>query len=118
MRTKIILLIALISITLCSCMINNKVKVSENIISKDLSSEVTIDTCLYNEEYNAIYVDFYSSKYGNDEALILLDDESIFYRSVSETIPDDDYERLIEYANFPIMRYQIITDGEGWEIIK
>lgn len=118
MRTKIILLITLISITLCSCITNNKVKVSENIISKDLSSEVTIDTCLYNEEYNAIYVEFYSSRYGDDDAIILLDDESIFYTSVYETIPEDDYAKIIEYGNYAIMRYKLISDGEGWEIIK
>ena len=82
MKTKLILLV-IISIVLTACSSVNKIDVtSKNLINEDLSDNISINKCLYNEESNAVYVKFYSFEHGNDEAIILLDDDSIFYSSI------------------------------------
>ena len=65
------------------------------------------NTCLYNKETNAVYLKFYSFEHGNDEAIILLDDSSVFYEGIYSTIKDDDYDKIIEYGDYTIMKYQI-----------
>ena len=92
MKTKLILLLVIISITLSACSSGNKIDIiSKNLINEDLSDDISINKCLYNEESNAVYVKFYSFKHGTDEAIILLDDNSIFYSSVYSTIKEYDY---------------------------
>ena len=71
MKTKLILLFVIISITLSACSSGNKIDIiSKNLINEDLSDDISINKCLYNEESNAVYVKFYSFKHGNDEAII------------------------------------------------
>lgn len=115
MKTKLILLFVIISITLSACSSGNKIDVtSKNLINKDLSDDISINKCLYNEESNAVYVKFYSFEHGNDEAIILLDDNSIFYSSVYSTIKEDDYDKIIEYGDYTLMMYEIANDNEDW----
>ena len=115
MKTKLILLLVIISITLSACSSGNKIDItSKNLINEDLSDDISINKCLYNEESNAVYVKFYSFEHGNDEAIILLDDNSIFYSSVYSTIKEDDYDKVIEYGDYTLMMYEIANDNEDW----
>lgn len=115
MKTKLISLFVIISITLSACSSANKIDViSKNLINKDLSDNISINKCLYNEESNAVYVKFYSFEHGNDEAIILLDDNSIFYSSVYSTIKEDDYDKIIEYGDYPLMMHEIASDIDNW----
>ena len=115
MKTKLILLFVIISITLSACSSENKIEItSKSLINEDLSDDISINKCLYNEESNAIYVKFYSFEHGNDEAIILLNDNSIFYSSVYSTIKEDDYDKIIEYGDYTLMMYEIASDSEDW----
>ena len=115
MKIKLILLFVIISITLSACSSGNKIDItSKNLINEDLSDDISINKCLYNEESNAVYVKFYSFKHGNDEAIILLDDNSIFYSSVYSTIKEDDYDKIIEYGDYTLMMYEIASDSDNW----
>ena len=115
MKTKLILLFVIISITLSACSSGNKIDIiSKNLINEDLSDDISINKCLYNEESNAVYVKFYSFEHGNDEAIILLDDDSIFYSSIYSTIKEDDYDKIIEYGDYTLMMYEIANDNEDW----
>ena len=114
MKTKLILLV-IISIVLTACSSVNKIVVtSKNLINEDLSDNISINKCLYNEESNAVYVKFYSFEHGNDEAIILLDDNSIFYSSIYSTIKEDDYDKIIEYGDYTLMMYEIASDNDNW----
>ena len=115
MKTKLILLFVIISITLSACSSGNKIDIiSKNLINEDLSDDISINKCLYNEESNAVYVKFYSFEHGNDEAIILLDDNSIFYSSVYSTIKEYDYDKIIEYGDYTLMMYEIASDSDNW----
>ena len=115
MKTKLILLFVIISITLSACSSENNIEItSKSLINEDLSDDISINKCLYNEESNAIYVKFYSFDHGNDEAIILIDDNSIFYSSVYSTIKEDDYDKIIEYGDYTLMMYEIASDSEDW----
>ena len=115
MKTKLVLLFVIISITLSACSSGNKIDIiSKNLINEDLSDDISINKCLYNEESNAVYVKFYSFKHGNDEAIILLDDNSIFYSSVYSTIKEYDYDKIIEYGDYTLMMYEIASDSDNW----
>ena len=115
MKTKLILLFVIISITLSACSSVNKIDItSKSLINEDLSDDISINKCLYNEESNAVYVKFYSFEHGNDEAIILLDDNSIFYSSVYSTIKEDDYDKIIEYGDYTLMMYEIASDSDNW----
>ena len=114
MKTNLILLV-IISIVLTACSSVNKIDVtSKNLINEDLSDNISINKCLYNEESNAVYVKFYSFEHGNDEAIILLDDDSIFYSSIYSTIKEDDYDKIIEYGDYTLMMYEIASDNDNW----
>ena len=115
MKTKLILLFVIISITLSACSSGNKIDItSKNLINEDLSDDISINKCLYNEKSNAVYVKFYSFEHGNDEAIILLDDDSIFYSSIYSTIEEDDYDKIIEYGDYTLMMYEIASDNDNW----
>ena len=115
MKTKLVLLFVIISITLSACSSGNKIDItSKNLINEDLSDDISINKCLYNEESNAVYIKFYSFGHGNDEAIILLDDNSIFYSSVYSTIKEDDYDKIIEYGDYTLMMYEIASDSDNW----
>ena len=115
MKTKLILLFVIISITLSACSSENKIETtSKSLINEDLSDDISINKCLYNKESNAVYVKFYSFDHGDDEAIILLDDNSIFYSSVYSTIKEDDYDKIIEYGDYTLMMYEIASDSDNW----
>lgn len=115
MKTKLILLLVIISIVLTACSSVNKIDVtSKNLINEDLSDDISINKCLYNEESNAVYVKFYSFDHGNDEAIILFDDNSIFYSSVYSMIKEDDYDKTIEYGDYTLMMYEIANGNDNW----
>ena len=115
MKTKLVLLFVIISITLSACSSGNKIDItSKNLINEDLSDDISINKCLYNEESNAVYIKFYSFGHGNDEAIILLDDNSIFYSSVYSTIKEYDYDKIIEYGDYTLMMYEIASDSDNW----
>ncbi len=115
MKTKLILLFVIISIILSACSSVNKIDItSKSLINDDLSVDISINKCLYNEESNAVYVKFYSFEHGNDEAIILLDDSSIFYSSVYSMIEKDDYDKIIEYGDYTLMMYEIANNNDNW----
>ena len=115
MKTKLILLLVIILITLSACSPVNKIYVtSKNLINEDLSDDISINKCLYNEESNAVYVKFYSFEHGNDEAIILFDDNSIFYSSIYSMIKEDDYDKIIEYGDYTLMMYEIVNGNDNW----
>lgn len=121
-KAKLILLIATIVLTFTGCgSESSESKIISNakeIVDKDLSDDISINTCLYNKETNAVYLKFYSFEHGNDEAIILLDDSSVFYEGIYSTIKDDDYDKIIEYGDYTIMKYQIENNDEKWTEIE
>lgn len=121
-KAKLILLIATIVLTFTACgSESSESKIISNakeIVDKDLSDDISINTCLYNKETNAVYLKFYSFEHGNDEAIILLDDSSVFYEGIYSTIKDDDYDKIIEYGDYTIMKYQIENNDEKWTEIE
>lgn len=84
---------------------------------QNLSDDISINKCLYNKESNAAYVKCYSFEHGNDEAIILLDDNSIFYSSVYSTI-EDGYDKVIEYGDYTLMMYEIVNSSDDWTNIE
>lgn len=123
-KTKLVLLFVTIVLTFTACGSESSeskiISNAKDIVDRDLSDDVSINKCLYNEKANAVYLKFYSFERGNDEAIILLDDNSIFYESINSTIEDDDYEKQIEYGDYAVLMYQIAVNGsdEQWTEIE
>lgn len=121
-KAKLILLFVTVAFTFTACGSESSeskiISSAKEIIDEDLTDDISINKCLYNEEKNAVYLKFYSFEHGNDEAIILIDDNSIFYEGVYSTIKDDDYDKVIEYGNYTIMKYQIENNDEKWTEIK
>ena len=46
-----------------------------------------------------------------------MNDDSILYESVYSTIKEDDYEKIIEYGDYTVLKYQITMSGSDgdWE---
>ena len=121
-KAKLILLVVTVILVFTACgSESSESKIISNakgIVDKDLSDDISINTCLYNKETNAVYLKFYSFEHGNDEAIILLDDSSVFYEGIYSTIKDDDYGKIIEYGDYTIMKYQIENNDEKWTEIE
>lgn len=117
-KLKLILLFIIVIFTFCACTDssndNSIVTNTKNIIDEDLSDNISINKCLYNEESNAVYVKFNSNNHGDDEAILLNEDKSVFYKSTYLTIKDDDYDKIIEYGDYTIMMYQIESHDDDW----
>lgn len=119
-KTKLVLLFVIIVFTFTACgsesseskLISN----AKEIIDKDLSDNIYINKCLYNEDENVVYLKFYSFKHGNDESIIFLDDNSVFYESINSTIEDDDYDKQIKYGDYAVLIYRLTVNGgdEKW----
>ncbi len=120
-KAKIILLFATIILTFSACGSESSeskvVSDAKELINQDLSDDISVNKCLYSEKDNAIYIKFNSEKHGDDEAIILLNDDSILYESVYSTIKEDDYEKIIEYGDYTVLKYQITMSGSDgdWE---
>ncbi len=121
-KAKLILLIVTIILIFTACGSESSgskiISNAKDIVDKDLSDNISINACLYNEEANAVYLKFYSFEHGNDEAIILLDDNSVFYEGIFSTIEDDDYDKVIEYGDYTVMKYQIENNDEHWTEIE
>lgn len=125
MKLKSIFITALVSLSLCSCSSGDSVyKTAKNTISDNLSEKITINKCCYSQELNAVYVDFSSSKHGDDIAFITLDDNNVYYESVYNSIDISDYDKIKENKDalnysteYAILSYQFNVNG-GWEIIS
>lgn len=117
-KTKLTLLFVIIVFMLTACNSNssesNIISNAKEIVDKDLSDDISINACLYNKKVNAVYLKFYSFEHGNDEVIILLDDNSVFYEGIYSTIEDNDYDKVIEYGDYTIMKYQIENNDENW----
>lgn len=119
-KAKLILLIVIIVFAFTACSSESSeskiISNTKEIIDKDLSDDVSINKCLYNKEENAVYLEFYSFDHGNDEAIIFLNDNSVFYESINSTIEDDDYDKQIEYGDYTVLMYQLTVNGgdEQW----
>jgi len=117
-KTKLTLLFVIIVFMFTACNSNssesNIISNAKEIVDKDLSDDISINACLYNKEVNAVYLKFYSFEHGNDEVIILLDDNSVFYEGIYSTIEDNDYDKVIEYGDYTIMKYQIENNDENW----
>lgn len=123
-KATIILLFATIVLTFSACgsesSENKVVSNARELINQDLSDDISINKCLYSEKDNAIYMSYSSDEHGDDEAIILLDDNTIIYESVYSTIKEDDYEKIIKYGDYAVLMYQIaLDDSDGdWEEIN
>ena len=121
-KAKLILLIVTIILIFTACGSESSgskiISNAKDIVDKDLSDNISINACLYNEEANAVYLKFYSFEHGNDEAIILLDDNSVFYEGIFSTIEEDDYDKVIEYGDYTVMKYQIENNDEHWTEIE
>ena len=120
-KAKIVLFMTVALIfTSCSESAEDKIILNaKEVINKDLSDDISINVCLYNKESNAVYIKFHSDKQGNDEAIIFLNDNSIFYESIYSTIKKDDYEKIIEYGDYAVLMYQLTVNGNNdqWIVI-
>lgn len=108
-----ILSISIIMLSACSSS-NSNINTAKSIIDNELSDDVDINKCMFNEKSNVLYVKFYSFEHGNDDAFILLDNNKIYYGGVYSTIEDDDYDKQIEYGDYAIWSYQISSGDEDW----
>lgn len=123
-KAKLILLFVIIFLTFTACGAESyESKIISNakeIVNNDLTDDISINKCLYNKDKNAVYLKFYSFEHGNDEAIIFLDDNSVFYESIYSTIKEDDYEKIIEYGDYALLMYQLtVNDGdEKWTEIE
>ena len=123
-KEKLILLFVIVIFTFTACSSESSeskiISNAKEIIDKDLADDISINKCLYNEDENAVYLKFYSFEHGNDEAIIFLDDNSVFYESINSTIEDDDYEKQIEYGDYAVLMYQLTVNGgdEKWTEIE
>jgi hypothetical protein len=121
-KAKLILLVVTVILVFTACSSKpSESKIISNakeIIDADLSDDISANKCLYNEEENAVYLKFYSFEHGNDEAIIFLDDNSVFYEGIYSTIKEDDYDKIIEYGDYTIMKYQIDNNDEKWVEIE
>ena len=123
-KAKLVLLFVMIFFTFTACGTDSSeskiISNAKEIIDADLSDDISINKCLYNEVENAVYLKFYSFEHGNDEAIIFLDNNSVFYESINSTIEDDDYDKQIEYGDYTIMMYQLTANGgnEKWREIE
>lgn len=119
-KAKLILLFVMIFFTFTACGTESSeskiISNAKEIIDADLSDDISINKCLYNEGENAVYLKFYSFEHGNDEAIIFLDNNSVFYESINSTIEDDDYDKQIEYGDYAVLMYQLTVNGgdEKW----
>ena len=112
MKTKMIILLAVVTFTLCACSSTDNIATNaKNIVEEDISEDISVNKCLYNKEANASYLNFYSTNHGEDEAIILFNDDSIFYESVYSAIDNNDYDKIIEYGDYTTMMYQINVNG-------
>lgn len=97
-KAKLILLFVMIFFTFTACGAESSeskiISNAKEIVEADLSDGISINKCLYNEGENAVYLKFYSFEHGNDEAIILFDDNSVFYEGVYSTIKEDDYDKV------------------------
>lgn len=123
-KLKLILLFVIVVFVFTACGSESSerkiISNAKEVIDKDLSDDISINKCLYNEEENAVYLNFYSFEHGNDEAIIFLDDNSVFYESIYSTIKEDDYGKIIEYGDYTILMYQLTVNGgdEKWTEIE
>lgn len=123
-KEKLILLFVIVIFTFTACSSESSegkiISNAKEIIDKDLADDISINKCLYNEDENAVYLKFYSFEHGNDEAIIFLNDNSVFYESINSTIEEDDYEKQIEYGDYVVLMYQLTVNGgdEKWTEIE
>ncbi len=123
-KEKLILLFVIVIFTFTACSSESSegkiISNAKEIIDKDLADDISINKCLYNEDENAVYLKFYSFEHGNDEAIIFLNDNSVFYESINSTIEEDDYEKQIEYGDYAVLMYQLTVNGgdEKWTEIE
>lgn len=113
-----IICILLITIVIGCGSKNNVAVTSKNLIDKDLTDDVSVQKCYYYEEKNATYIIFHSSNHGEDDAVITLDENKIYYGSVYSTIAKDDYDKIIEYGDYVLYSFQILTGDEDWVEIE
>lgn len=123
-KAKLILFVVIIVFSFTACGSKSSeskiISSAKEIVDNDLFSDIYINKCLYNEDKNAVYIQFYSFEHGNDEAIILLDDNSIFYESINSSISDDDYEKQIKYGDYAVFMYQLTVNGtdDKWKEIQ
>lgn len=115
-KAKHILLFVMIFFTFTACGAESSeskiISNAKEIVNSDLVDDVSVNKCLYNEDKNAVYLKFYSFEHGNDEAIIFLDDNSVFYESIYSTIKEDDYDKQIEYGDYAVLIYQLTVNGD------
>ena len=93
---------------------NSIVKTSEKLIEDDLGTSISVKDVYYNEDEEVCVVKFVS-KGETDFAMIFLEDESIYYESVLDTLTDPfDY---ILYGYDVVMVYNALEEKNGWEKI-
>lgn len=96
----------------------NVISKSQKTIKKDLSDDISIYYCAYNDTKNMSYVKFYSDKNGNDEALIDFKNNKIYYESVYNSIRNTDYSKIIEYGDYTLTQWQLLSNSKNeWETI-
>ncbi len=114
-KAKIILLFVMIFFAFTACGTESSeskiISNAKEIVNNDLTDDISVNKCLYNEDKNAVYLKFYSFEHGNDEAIIFLDNNSVFYESINSTIEDDDYDKQIEYGDYAVLMYQLTVNG-------
>ena len=117
MSKKIIVICFILSFLLCGCKQNQKniVLKSQETINKDLSDDISIYYCAYNNKNNISYVKYHSDENGDNEAFIDFKNNKIYYENVYYSIQENDYDKIIEYGDYTIYLYQIESGSEDWE---
>lgn len=116
---KIFLVFTFLSILLCGCSAKSTSEKAQSIIEKDMNCDIIVSECLFNKDSNAVFVKFHSSEYGDDEAIVTLKDNKVFYESVYSEIGSTDYDKLIEYGDYSLMMYDItVNGGENWKEVE
>lgn len=120
-KSKIIVSIILVfALLLTGCNNSAKYKSAKKMIEKDLSVDISVNKCLYNEEKDAMYLQFTIKDFLNDEAIILFDNDKIYYESVYSTISSNDYNSIIAYGDYTVLKYSAISNknNEKWKVVE
>lgn len=114
--TQIVIIATLSVFSFSGCGSNkeNIYTISKSIIDKDLSDDVSVHNCYYYEDKNASYITFYSFNHGEDDAVVLLDSNTVYYGSVFSQIKEEDYDKIIEYGDYALYSDQVSSGDEDW----
>lgn len=106
-------------LTLTSCGAEKTVSaMAAEAIEQDLGGEIDLSACKYCEEKKMIYVAFDAAGLGDDQAVLVLDEEGavskIMYQHIYDTIENEDHEKNKQYGDFALAMNDVNMGDDRW----